>query len=73
MRVEINNTYSHQFTVPVVACKPFEVEIVASNLAGSNRASVIGILPRLPQDLCHELSMKDGGIFLTVTLTVNLY
>ena len=73
MRAEINNTYSHKFTVPVEACKPFEVEIVASNLAGSNRASVTGVLPRLPKDLCHELSMEDGGIFLTVTLNVNLY
>lgn len=59
MRADINKTESHQFTLPEENCHPFEVEIIASNLAGSNRASVTGVLPRLPKDLCHELSKLE--------------
>ena len=72
IRVEINDTQRFQFTISEQMCGPFEVEIIVSNLAGTNKTSVTGLLPVLRESACHEIQVKDDGILLTVKFKVYL-
>ena len=65
-RAEVIDKQSYQFILSEVICDSFEVEVIASNLAGSNKSSITGVLPMLHKNPYHKVSMKDYGIFLIV-------
>ena len=70
-RAEVLGNQSYKFPITKQAnCQKFRVEIIASNIAGANETSLDGVIPALPEHICHEISEQDNKIFITVTFKV---
>ena len=67
--VIIRNNQSWQLAIAEQACGPYQLEIEASNIAGSNSTTVTGRIPVLRGAVCHEVYVTDE-VSLAVSFTV---
>ena len=69
-RFVMTQNQSYQFTISEQTC--FEVDILVSNIGGTNRTSVSGSVPVLRDSICYEVFAEGAIVFVIVSFKVCL-